>query len=81
MRILALVLLALSACGPAVSDPDPEPAELGGAYDGVCREDNALPPCQCYDGFLSAFVTRVACDQAGLNLCANVLDQGECISL
>jgi uncharacterized lipoprotein YmbA len=69
-RLAFAIAAALAACA---TTPEPDRAY------GVCLDESAPTRCHCYDGFRTAVVTEVACDQEALELCDSALDNGECV--
>lgn len=79
--ISILLLAATLALGACVDPADDDPTDAAAlAYDGVCSDTGAVPDCQCYQGFLSNYVTRVECDDAGLQICEDI-GPDQCIDL
>lgn len=75
-----LPLLLLATLGACTVEADDAADARALPYDGVCSDTGAVPDCQCYQGFLSNYVTRVDCDAAGLQICEDI-GPDECIDL
>lgn len=74
---LALALTLIGACAVSADD---DPGARALPYDGVCNEPASDVVCQCFEGFLSNYVTRVECDAEGYEICEGI-GPHECIDL